>query len=1151
MKRCRYPSTVARDFDSNIFRECQKILSLPLPKIYKHLIQILDDKNNAINISHNQHNSNLSINTVHDMKLLCILRYILDIPPNESTVVLFGWYVINNLVPLPTIFYYVHQLTMLLPDGISLFALFAQAIITRLPKYCFICKYLLSLPSLQFTHNELHIVLSQVARDSFPFEICDHKNHYVIPTNRPFYPEIRTITAPPLFPLNAPLIQLKPNIFASIEFAATLPADDQRLFCVNLCLTYSPPSVKLRFLPLLSAACGYTRLLLFDSSHLAWSAFEIHPQLERMANWISALSVEHGPPPPLYLLNIPLLVRECAAIGSLSHCLVFLIALFSKTANSPNNQYNLPNPLTVSILSVLAAVYNVKGIRTDIKALIEKFCGLFKTEINYFYSHDILIPPNSFDISANFQSVGAQSIFQPSAMKNLNNKSWAVHDSINDSVVHAYFHYVPNRGMLPLDLQELCANAQKIEKYYFVDGTSHTFRSFKSFKSFNTIKTLKSSLKYSQESDQEMLQCFVSLALADSPILAKNSAVLFKKATKRMTSMIDLCPLFRCAFPNRYILAASLERNCFAPEDVNSLFSELLTNSKTAPIAGPMISSFMPMVYQFCKDYPFTSVKLILSLSKHSSNPLTKTTNTNFISGNNRVTGNLNQNANNASTVNDGLTQERVLPTPLKSHAPILKSFLEFSVQKTENTRNDFLSKVSKASVPQIISLFSFVFGVTQKKKSAKCPTTTDYSAIDGLCWSLGLSDNRFNNDKLNSNCFSAATAIAPESPPLLLFRLINGLLTHLQVQSKYLIKDLLENLSPSKMPSFAICWMQLVMHHEALPSFIDSNDRVLSQFCLNFLLLCIKLIIIMPDVFYRGVTRIFMTVASSAPKFLVSYHSLLLENLPFQFIQIRNIILNATPTTSEIVSLLKQNNSSLIDDFAIDINEIESPQESEKVNKLLNHLMPPIGFNYEDSLHAKGMCVVTEKAFQSKETASIAKFISTIIKRVTNEQTNFGLTLPKVIYQFVLFSMNKEIHYGSQNNQQYGKINNNNKSHNKSGKNLIQEMFIAIQNLCDEKTLVNLYNAILDQIRYPNIHTTIASELITKLFERGNKFKRELIYVTILKRMMCVTQPPTALKITFKGLATRYKKDIERFFRENGEISTYNRAQKFLRKFM
>ena len=1021
MKKCRYPSSCNKDFSLQLLQETRAILSLPLSTVYETLCRFL----------HEGRRSNL----------LCILRVVFESPVNCENVSIIGWFIINDLIPAPSAFVYFQRILFSYSSYDDIIVSFVRAILTKLPRFCSICKYVLSNEKIKYLQNELYILISQIENEPIQFEECDHRSHFVIPKKRGSFNEITNVSKPPSLASNVNMIPLKSTIFQSIEFAQTLSKDEQDLYCINLCLTYAPPSVRLKSAPVLLAACKYTKMLLLDSSHLKWGGFQIHPQLERMGHWIGVLSIEYGPPPPLYYINIPLLLRECAVTGSLGHCLIFLNAMFSHA----QKLYYPPNPYTVMILSILSAVYHAKDIRIDIKEQINKFCSIFNTNIKFFYSRTIKIPINSFDSSAQFISTGSQVIFQSSG---LIPKNFSPIVNINP-VLNGYFHYVPDKGMLPQNLQSLYSDAHRIEKFYFINGISY----------LNTEKLINLRMN-----DFNSLQCFVSLALSDSPILSKVATVLFKKATKYLVSPIDISSLFRCAFPNWYIFSACIQRKTFAPEDINSLFSELLTNRYTESLAKPMILAFLPFCFESFPNFSFVSIKEILGISNQQIK----------------------------------YNKPKVLPQPPKEHATILRAFIEFLSSKEPTST--FINVLKSISVQQLISLFSFVFSITKKSKKTYLVSKFDYSAIDSLCQAFGIFINSNpNNNKFINSLFNSIRSIAPESPPLLLFRLIYDIILNLQITNYNInvqeLIDLLNDLSPTKIPSFSICWTQLVMNKIALPHFIKSNNPIEMQFCLNSIITMITLLQKLPETFYRGVIRILITIQQEVPYFFVAYHSLLLESLPIRFVQVRNIILGSSPS-----NINSDNN-------------------------------PPIGFNLDSELKMDSIQTKLDQSLTNK--IPISSCLNLIVGKFEKEGQHISksienITIPKFIWQFVLYIINK----------------------NSFSKSLIFDLFVSLQNEIlskNDRLLSILYSSIIDQLRYPNRHSKFSSELLMHLFGKGNKIHREILIVNLLRRILCVTSPPSSLRNLYSNISSEYKSDIEQLFQENNEVAIFQSSQQLI----
>ena len=1021
MKKCKYPTKIENDFTQTQIQTAKMILSQPPKKICQNLNELLSEHKNS--------------------DLVCILRHLLDSEFTEQSISIIGWFFINSMIPTPLCFLFLKTMSAQLnaPNGFELNYTFSRAILPKLYKFGIYCKSLLSHPKIQYYDREYYILINQFSQGQLNLDYYDTRMHFFIPKSHKFFPKLTYHE--PIIPLPSHdhVIPLKQNLFSSIEFARSLPPEQQRLYCVNICLTYPPSITRFKFPPFLAAICSYLKLLLYDSKKIAWDAYEIHPQLERLGNWIGSITTGQGRPPPLHMLNIPLLIRNSVQDGTLCHALVFLIAFYNRVAE----MLRPPNPITTLVLEILASVLKTPGIRTDIIEKINFFGELLKVDVSQFKNRDIIIPENSFDRYAQFSTDSGSTLFQP-ASKLKKGDECDIQFCLN-----AYFHYVPNNEMLPPEQQEIFRTTQKIEKYFFVESKSHIFT------------------QGHDNSEQEMLQCIVSLAIADSPILARTASRLFKKITKGMPPL-DLAPIFRCAFPNKYILSASLSRRCFSPTEINSLFSELLTNPYTSPIAKSIISEFMPLCFELYPDYSFASIRELTGWTQKGK-------------------------------------KQRTIPLPNSSHVHVLRAFLNFSRTNDYSNRSEFTAKMGNSSISHIISLISFVFAATVKRNSPRTDTSIDYSAIDSLCYALGKCSGRIDNGTLILNCFQAIENIADVSidqQPKALFRLVNGLFSNLHFRSKLHIIELLEFLAPSRFPSFALCWMQLVMHRAVFPNFVKTNELKSMQFCLNFVITCIKLCVNFPEIFYRGVTRILMTISSVNPIFLISYHMLIIEHIPLNFVQLRNIILSSS--TNQNIS-------------------------------------PPYGFEYYEALNSKTLTPLLESIFQKRKyDQNVYKNIASILKQSINQQIldskSKSITMPRVVWQFIFYIILKST-------DSITEMKATDFSENLPGVITICKVF----NFFNDEMALFIIEALIDHLRYQNNHTAFITFLLMSLFNECSSSNKELILVALIKRMMCVTRPPKSVYSVFTAIANKYENKIKEIFADNDELDIYKMAKSII----
>jgi CCR4-NOT transcription complex subunit 1 len=120
------------------------------------------------------------------------------------------------------------------------------------------------------------------------------------------------------------------------------------------------------------------------------------------------------------------------------------------------------------------------------------------------------------------------------------------------------------------------------------------------------------------------------------------------------------------------------------------------------------------------------------------------------------------------------------------------------------------------------------------------------------------------------------------------------------------LFSNTLFSLSPQKVPGFSFSWVQLLCHRNFLPPLLLCDN----QKCWPFFhkLLVEYFTFLAPQlqhsnlnntsrVLYRATLRILLILLHDFPEFLTSYHHSLVNAIPVNCIQLRNLILSAFPT--------------------------------------------------------------------------------------------------------------------------------------------------------------------------------------------------------------------------------------------------------------
>ena len=417
------------------------------------------------------------------------------------------------------------------------------------------------------------------------------------------------------------------------------------------------------------------------------------------------------------------------------------------------------------------------------------------------------------------------------------------------------------------------------------------------------------------------------------------------------------------------------------------------------------------------------------------------------------------------------------LPMPDPSSISLINSFLSFVVS---NDSHNFINKIQNANSQSIISLLFFVLRSTRKIKSPMSDTSIDYSAIDFLCHGFSQCSLK---PILEATTTKAIQSIAKKIiliHPLGSFRLLYGLLNVLYFQTDEKIIKFISFFGPKQFPSFSCCWIQLVMHKSVFPRLSKNTNYKSIQFCVSFINICISLCVKAPYIFYKPVTRIFYTIASSIPMFFAINQVLIYENLPINFIQFRNII------------------------------------QSVEINSTLNDL-PPIGFDFEKQIKFFGI-----DSLMNNLSNIDSNDLNNIIELLNNSNSSKNY-IPKIYWCFVIYS--------------FTHFNND-----------VQEMFISIFNKANnEKTLKFLLIAIVDQIRFQNLHTIAAKQVIFNLFKVSNLKIKEMILLELIRRLLCVTQP-NSIKHMFKDLINAYKEELNEIF-SKCKHKTFEKIRQFMEK--
>ena len=985
----RYPGKFSSDFSAEVSSEVVNLLLMDMKDIFRVL------------------------RGSEPPFLVAVLRKCLESELTERNVAIIGWFALNSLMPVPTLYVFMSLLMSKADteEGARLCIVFGKALLPRLHNYIMLCRVLMGIPNLQYLHPDLFAVVKQVTQETIEIDNVETLDHYVVPGNKQSFVPFREIHFPKFDPGHGGLNEhlLSGTLAQSVMYAGLLRGNEQKGCFIQIMNQFgypldldSPP------LPMLQAACEYANFLLENDATNPWTDFRRYEQIERVGAWIGIISRKRKRPPPLKWMSVEYVLRWAIAHGTIRRALAFLTGFLVQYKVRP------PNCYAVILFEILAAVKQNRFLKESVVQAIEAFEARLQINLKDYARRSIDVPINSIDRCANFVSLEDRIVFEsPDGL----NPGSDVHFLFDARSVATYFHYTADLSFLPPEFQEM-SEVARIMEHYFFQGTPACV----------TVPNY-------DLSDNVMMNSLLAMTWSGSSILSQLAARMFYKLAKAREP-IDLSHVFRIAFPNRLALSSCLDANCVHPEKLNSLFCDLLTNPLTKEIALPKIKELLPLCLANSNQQYYEGVLKLCDMQP-------------------------------------GGPELSDIGLPDAKHYQLLEAFMEYCEANGE--KPEFVEQLRNTSMSGFRSLLLFVFHVTKKTSSPLNPTKIDYSTIDFLCYSMTKCVGK---PKFEERLVGAIKSITQEAIvsmyPLSLFRLLYGLLNIKVARNEESLIQFIEYFEPRKYPTFTCCWIQLCTHRTVFPRLLQLNTSKTMSFCVRFVLICLELAKQQPDIFYKSVTRILMTIASSHPLFFVSYHALFLEKLPLLYTQFRNIILGAQSKNLEDV--------------------------------------PPMGFKCATIVSSIGQqSLVKDSHFSDEKAEKVAKAMSRALVPTTPY-------VPRIVWALALYYLS-------------------------SLREGVTDFFVSICSKITDSSVRMLYVTLIDQLRYDNRITRDVTDILLAVFEKCDDMHKELIFVELLRRMMCVTKPPASVFELFQQIMARFKDQIVAIMKRNGELKAFEDA--------
>eukprot|EP00163_Fabomonas_tropica_P033612 TRINITY_DN892_c0_g1_i3.p1 TRINITY_DN892_c0_g1~~TRINITY_DN892_c0_g1_i3.p1 ORF type:complete len:2289 (-),score=618.48 TRINITY_DN892_c0_g1_i3:1290-8156(-) len=304
--------------------------------------------------------------------------------------------------------------------------------------------------------------------------------------------------------------------------------------------------------------------------------------------------------------------------------------------------------------------------------------------------------------------------------------------------------------------------------------------------------------------------------------------------------------------------------------------------------------------------------------------------------------------------------------------------------------------------------------------------------------------------------------------------------------------------LQPTNSPGFAFSWLHLVSHRMLMPVLLSNQEQGWPIF---HTLLCSLFVFLRPHLasaelndamrmMYKGTLRVLLVLLHDFPEYLCDFHFSLIDLIPTSCIQLRNLILSAFPR-----------NMRLPDPFTPNL----------KVDLLPEISQPPrILSDYRSALRRNGLLEAVDQYLQTR------KGLQNLVPRLTipQKELKFGQSQYRISVLNALV-----LHVGMQAviHLQQMKSPSNPPPHPAIQPSAPLDIFQRLVAELDSEGRYLFFNAIANQLRYPNNHTHYFSFVMLYLFkETRNEVVREQITRVLLERLIVNRPHPWGLLITF-----------------------------------
>lgn len=303
---------------------------------------------------------------------------------------------------------------------------------------------------------------------------------------------------------------------------------------------------------------------------------------------------------------------------------------------------------------------------------------------------------------------------------------------------------------------------------------------------------------------------------------------------------------------------------------------------------------------------------------------------------------------------------------------------------------------------------------------------------------------------------------------------------------------------SPLIVPGFAFSWLQLMSNSEILPRVLMAHLVHGGNMFLHLLVSMLRFLsTFLRDpqesltegirTLYKGTLRVLLVLLHDFPVFLCDFHMAIVDVIPHNCVQLRNIVLASFPKSMR-----------LPDPFLPELKVDQLPEMASQ---------PRVLTDYMKHLERRGLRAVIDNYLQMSTSRhgfsppEIGPYL--MIPDGGNESSRYSIP---TIGALVLYAGQKEI--------------SRSQSAPPPLDGPVTQLIQSITRELAPEGQYHLFNAIANQLRYPNCHTLYYSRLVLYLFhESREESVKEQITRVLLERLIANRPHPWGLLVTFVEL--------------------------------